>query len=161
MKRVLFVCTDNFTRSVTAEFCLKHFLNKNRIRDVKVESAGFKADSDLSKFSTTHFDRLAELGIITSQHSRTPFKQTFLHEYDLIFAMGIEHQDYLINEYHYRSPLFNEVCLNASTSIQVPAPGGNEDVEQALRKMVDYIHDHIPKVYEHIQKKGENNARKR
>ncbi|QHE51780.1 low molecular weight phosphatase family protein [Pontibacillus sp. HMF3514] len=159
MNSVLFVCTDNFTRSVTAEFSLKHYLNKNGIQDVIVESAGFKADSDLSKFSTTHFAHLAELGISTSQHTRIPFQQNFLHDYDLIIAMGDEHQDYLTNEYNYRAPLFNEVCLNESTSIRVPAPGGNEDVEQALRKMVDYIHQHTPRVYEHMRKKGDDDER--
>ncbi|WP_436245304.1 hypothetical protein [Paenibacillus sp. LjRoot56] len=40
---IMFVCTDNFTRSVIAEFCMKDFLRRNSKTLIKVASAGIRA----------------------------------------------------------------------------------------------------------------------
>lgn len=111
--KVLFLCTDNFTRSVTAEFCTKHFLKQNNITNIDVASAGFKAGSDLSPFSSIHFDRMRQLNISTDGFSRTLFNQRFIDEFDGIIGMGKEHKDYIQKEYK-KIYLFNEIYKASS-----------------------------------------------
>lgn len=59
---IMFVCTDNFTRSVIAEFCMKDFLNKNNIDNFEVTSSGVRANSDISQYSRLHFSIMEEFG---------------------------------------------------------------------------------------------------
>jgi protein-tyrosine-phosphatase len=151
MKSVLFICTDNYTRSVTAEFCLKNYLNKQGIENIKVDSAGFKSESDLSRFSDAHFGRLKELGIDISEHKRIQFNETFLDEYNLIVAMGIEHKEYIFQEFNRTVPLFNELCKNEATSLVVPEPDASGHFIKDIKLMVDYIDENIEKVYAHIK----------
>ena len=61
MKNILFVCTDNIGRSVIAEYSLKDLLNRNKIDDVFVSSAGTNADSDISGFSMAHFPEMKKV----------------------------------------------------------------------------------------------------
>lgn len=53
---ILFLCTDNFTRSVIAEFCMKDYLKKTNNARVIVASAGIRANSDISRYSKIHFN---------------------------------------------------------------------------------------------------------
>ncbi|WP_164779589.1 arsenate reductase/protein-tyrosine-phosphatase family protein [Paenibacillus kobensis] len=45
--KLLFVCTDNFTRSVIAELCMKDLLRRVNNTSVHVASAGIRAASDI------------------------------------------------------------------------------------------------------------------
>ncbi|RXJ04587.1 hypothetical protein DS745_04175 [Anaerobacillus alkaliphilus] len=144
--KVLFVCTDNFTRSVTAEFCFKEYLSRSGITNIEVASAGFKANSDLSKFSSVHFDRMRELEIDTSSFTRTQFQQGFLNEY-VIVAMGKEHRDYILQEFGERVYLFNEVYCDEEKSVVVPPPDYEGKYLDEIRQMVDYLHKAMPTFY--------------
>lgn len=55
MKKVMFVCTGNTCRSPMAEYFLKDFIKKAEITDIKVTSAGLKAEegSVVCKKATT------------------------------------------------------------------------------------------------------------
>ncbi|WP_397469523.1 hypothetical protein [Psychrobacillus sp.] len=68
---ILFICTDNYTRSVIAELCMKDYLRKKNNISVHVGSAGIRANSDISKYSSIHFDIMNEMGIDTSAFKRT------------------------------------------------------------------------------------------
>ncbi|TYS68126.1 hypothetical protein FZC76_10280 [Sutcliffiella horikoshii] len=144
--RVLFLCTDNFTRSVTAEFCMKHFIKQNNITNIIVASAGFKADSDLSSFSNIHFDRMRQLNISTDGFSRTSFNRRLIDEFDIIIGMGKEHKDYIQQEYNERIYLFNEVYKGVGSSITVPPPDKDGNYLVQIADMVDYINQAIPQL---------------
>ncbi|MGY3717438.1 DUF2785 domain-containing protein [Sutcliffiella cohnii] len=141
---ILFVCTDNFTRSVVAEFCLKHYIKENNIDSIKVASAGVRANSDTSKYSSIHFDRMKELNIDTSSFKRTPFKHEFFEHYDFIIAMGIEHKKYLEETYGKKIHLFNEILLGEETSLVVPPPDKDGKYLLEINKMVDTLHEAMP-----------------
>lgn len=156
--KVLFLCTDNFTRSVTAEFCLKHFLEENNITNIDVESAGFKADSDLSQFSSVHFDRLKQLNISTDGFSRTQFNQRFIDEFDVIIGMGKEHKNYIQQEYNEKIYLFNEIYKDDQSSITVPPPDKDGDYLVKISEMVDYINGAIPQLVRNLDNKKNTGA---
>ncbi|MGD6991288.1 hypothetical protein [Sutcliffiella horikoshii] len=151
--KVLFLCTDNFTRSVTAEFCMKHFLKQNNISTIGVASAGFKADSDLSSFSDIHFDRLRQINISRDGFSRTPFNSRLLDEFDVIIGMGKEHKDYIQQEYNMKIYLFNEIYKGDESSIIVPPPDKNGDYLVQIVEMVDYINEAIPHLVRNLNKR--------
>jgi protein-tyrosine phosphatase len=152
MKRIkiLFLCSDNFTRSVTAEFCLKDFLEKRNIDHIQVSSAGTDADSDISKHFATHFDRMKELGIDASAFTRTQFDENLLNDTDIIIAMAQEHQDFVLENFGISIPLYNEMVSGEKTSVVVSRPDSEDDVQKQIRDMTDYIHGSTPAFFEHI-----------
>lgn len=150
MLRVLFVCTDNYTRSVTVEFCLKHYLKLQGKNGIEVFSAGFKSSSDLSKFSDVHFNRMDELGIDTSTFQRRQFKVSFLEEFDVVVAMGIEHKEYVFAKYGKRISLFNQIYKQEETSIHVPPPDKEGIYLMETKNMVDYINSAMPIFLENL-----------
>ncbi|NMH74327.1 hypothetical protein HF078_14645 [Bacillus sp. RO2] len=150
---VLFLCTDNFTRSVTAEFCMKHFLIQNNITNIMVASAGFKADSDLGSFSDIHFNRMRHLNISTDGFCRTPFHQTLIGEFDVIIGMGKEHRDYIQQEYNEKIYLFNEIYKGDESSITVPPPDQDGNYLVKIIDMVDYINEAIPQLVRNLREK--------
>ncbi|WP_404468388.1 hypothetical protein [Sutcliffiella horikoshii] len=150
--KVLFLCTDNFTRSITAEFCMKHFLKQNNITNIEVASAGFKANSDLSSFSNIHFDRMRQLNISTDGFSRTPFNRRLIDEFDVIIGMGKEHKDYIQKEYNEKIYLFNEIYKEDESSITVPPPDQSGNYLVQITEMVDYINKAIPQLVKNLRK---------
>ena len=146
---VLFLCTDNFTRSVTAEFCLTDYLIKRDIKSIQVASAGTNAASDVSGFITSHFERMRERGFDTSRFKRTQFEESFFDTYDLIVGMGPEHRDYIKQKYNRTILLLNDILrdekYNSIVNIQT------DDLFEfsvRLRHMVDYLYDAMPRFVE-------------
>ncbi|NDI35728.1 hypothetical protein [Chengkuizengella sediminis] len=148
--KILFLCTDNYTRSVTAEFCLINYLKKNNISHIEVQSAGFKSNSDLNKFSSIHFDRMHQLSIDTSNFKRTQFKKEFFDEFSVIVGMGKEHKDYIFQEYGKKIYLFNEIYKNKEISLVVPPPDEDRRYLEEIKNMVDYINNAMPKFVENL-----------
>lgn len=137
------LCTDNYTRSVIAEFCLINFVKTNQIKGIEVASAGFKSGSDLSKFSSVHFERMNELGIDTFNFKRTQFSEQFFDEFDLIIEMGKEHKEYVKQNFGRTIYLFNEIYMNEELSLNVPPPDKKEFIKE-IKNMVDYINNAMP-----------------
>ncbi|WP_199621234.1 arsenate reductase/protein-tyrosine-phosphatase family protein [Paenibacillus alkalitolerans] len=150
--RILFVCTDNFTRSITAEFCLKDYLKKNQLNDISVTSAGIRANSDISKYSKLHFKILEEKGIDTTDWTRTPFTKKCFEQYDLIIGMSELHKNFIKKEYNRDIPLFNEIYKGENSPVNIGTPD-NENFEQQMRSLVQYFDDAMPELIRNISKK--------
>ncbi|MFC4559264.1 hypothetical protein ACFO3D_13780 [Virgibacillus kekensis] len=153
--KLLFLCTDNFTRSVTAELCAKHYISKNNMDNMEVDSAGFRAESDLSIYSDIHFDRMKELGVDTSSYKRTAFKEEYIPQYDFLIGMGKEHKDYILSTYGRKIHTFNEIYENRDTSIVIPPPDQDGKYLNEIKNMVDYIYDAIPVLITNLLNKEE------
>jgi len=148
---VLFVCTDNFTRSVIAEFCMKNYIKKAGLEDYSVSSAGIRANSDISKYSDIHFEIMNEMGIDTSEFRRMMFDEDCFMNFDVIVGMSNLHVQYIRENFGRDIFLFNELIDGTQTPVQVGTPD-SEGFRDQMEKLVEYILSSIPKLIEKIKK---------
>lgn len=147
---ILFVCTDNFTRSVIAEFCMKDYLSRNNIESMQVASAGIRANSNISMYSTLHFEIMQSMEIDTSDFKRTPLELEHFDEYDLVIGMSELHREYINKEFNKTIPLFNEIYNGSSKPVNI-GPPDRVDLKEGMKKLVEYFYYAMPNVYENIQ----------
>ena len=83
MSTVLFICTGNIFRSMTAEYALKAALESDTPHLVR--SAGIEADP-FPMYELVR-ERLIELGADLSDHQQTKLTDEILDEADLAVAM--------------------------------------------------------------------------
>ncbi|WP_422656780.1 low molecular weight phosphatase family protein [Paenibacillus sp. EC2-1] len=147
---IMFVCTDNFTRSVIAEFCMKDFLRRCNNTSIKVTSAGIQANNDISKYSNIHFKIMKELNIDTTGFTRTMFDGKFFNEYDVIIAMSDLHRTYIKEQYNRDVPLFNEIYKGQKTSVNIGPPDRKDFLEQ-MNKLVHFFYESTPLMIRNIE----------
>src|SRR4029434_2807917 len=92
MPSILFVCTGNIFRSMTAEYALKARLDSRS--PIRVSSAGTVAIPQQMPPDVRAY--LAQRGI------------------DLCTASSTDHTPFLFDTFQYRAPLFNEICHERS-----------------------------------------------
>lgn len=103
---ILFVCTGNIFRSMTAEFALKSRVDAKR--PVSVSSAGLEqAPHGVLGFVATHLNRR---GFDVSDHRPRRLTDEILTGADLAIAMGFDHRDQIDLRFGRRVPLFSEVA---------------------------------------------------
>jgi len=106
MDRVLFVCTGNIFRSLTAEYALRRALGA--ASDIRVASAGTEDFPHVVKEVVQ--DYLSQLGFDVSAHRRRTLTAGICDESTLIVAMSDDHQRVIFDRFGRRVPLFTEVC---------------------------------------------------
>lgn len=148
---ILFVCTDNFTRSVIAEFCMKDYLKKTNNARVIVASAGIRANSDISRYSKIHFNIMGEMGIDTSAFKRMQFDETCFENFHVIIGMSDLHRDYIKQQYNRDIHLFNELFNGQPTPVNIGSPDSVDFVEQ-MNQLVVYVNIAIPYLLRNIEK---------
>jgi protein-tyrosine phosphatase len=107
LQSVLFVCTGNIFRSVTAEYALKARLGPGT--SCSVSSAGIDA-----KPQSVHDwvqTRLREKGADPTGHVQRQLTRELVGAADLVIAMGRDHQVFVREQFGRDIPLFNQVCL--------------------------------------------------
>jgi protein-tyrosine phosphatase len=110
MPSILFVCTGNIFRSMTAEYALKAVLDPHS--SIRVSSAGTMAIPQQMHPDVRAY--IVQRGIDPSMHQQRKVSAELLHTSDLIIAMSTDHQAFLLDTFQYRAPLFNEVCHGRS-----------------------------------------------
>src|SRR6266511_661910 len=105
MPSILFVCTGNIFRSMTAEYALKARLDPRS--PMRVSSAGTVAI--LQEMHPDVRAYLVQRRMDPSHHQQRKVSAELLHASDLVIAMSTDHQAYLFVTFRYRAPLFNEV----------------------------------------------------
>jgi protein-tyrosine-phosphatase len=122
MRRVLFVCTGNIFRSLTAEYALRRALGARR--DLLVSSAGTEDFPHVVRPVVR--DYLLVRGLDVSQHRRRTLTEEMLEAHGLVIAMSTEHRAVLAERFGRNDvPLFTEAC----GAPREPLP----DVEEAVR----------------------------
>ncbi len=160
MIRVLFVCTGNVFRSMTAEKCLKDYLARNGIRDIEADSAGIAPIPQQPRRETV--ERLAYHGIEAAHHRYKGINQELLERNDLVIAMNLDHQARLNEAFGVDAPLFNEVAYGKSEGVldfeehdsgirSLGAPEDEEKIREYASYVVDYIYDSMPAIVEGIR----------
>lgn len=142
MTRVLFICTGNIFRSMTAEFALCAAGIEG------VRSAGLiKAPHPIVAFVA---DYLAAKGHSTDAHEPRVLTRDMLDAAALPVAMGIEHRDRIAAQFNRRLPLYSEIAYGAEHALLdvdqvVPDWRENETAARAYgTEVMDYIFDGIP-----------------
>lgn len=150
MYKILFICTDNVGRSLTAKYLLEDWLLKNGRDDIEVSSAGINTTSDVSSFSMDHIGKLKEMGIDVVGYTRTQLTYEILSEHDLAIVMDEEEQVWVRERFNVEIPLYNEIYKNEKTPVLITVPGMTETIPERLMEMVDYIAESIPVLAEKI-----------
>ena len=140
---ILFICTGNIFRSMTAEYALKACLGTDT--GFRVRSAGLiDAPHEIVSFVEDH---LTTKGLDISQHRPTKLTRAILDEASLAVAMGFEHRQQLIEKFDRRSALFSEIAYGTEEPLRdvyevVPDWRTNPVAASAYGKwVIDYIFD--------------------
>jgi len=113
LQSVLFVCTGNIFRSVTAEYALKARLGHGT--SCLVSSAGI--DVKPQPVHDWVETRLREKGADPTRHVQRQLTKELVEAADLVIAMGRNHQVFIREQFGREVPLFNQVCLGQDQPI--------------------------------------------
>ncbi len=156
-KSVLFVCTGNVFRSVSAELSLKKYLAERGIGDWEISSAGIVANPE--PVDPVTLQTLHALGMDGSTHTQKRLTREMLDHYDVIVGMAEDHIEFMRSEFNYKyGILFNELAKNEKTSVtddnEIPDRATNRPaVEEKIRQTVQEIAGEIPAVFERISER--------
>lgn len=106
MDRILFVCTGNIFRSLTAEYALRRALGTASA--IRVASAGTEDFPHVVKSMVR--DYLGTHGFDVTAHRRRTLTSAICDDSTLIVAMSDDHQRFILERFQRRVPLFMEVC---------------------------------------------------
>lgn len=107
MTRVLFVCTGNIFRSMTAEFALRDHLSDRS--NILISSAG-TSDFPHAKVRDDVAGYLLSKGLDVSNHQRQTVSERHVRESDLLISMNNDHKEVLWERFAVQSQLFTEAC---------------------------------------------------
>lgn len=143
---ILFICSGNIFRSMTAEFSLR--AQAASLDGITVRSAGLRPPPHgIMDFVRDH---LRDKGIDISAHQPTQLTPTLLEEAALPVAMGLEHQEAIEREQGRRLPLFSEVAygtLEPLRDVWEVVPDWRNNMDASARygcSVIDYIYDGMP-----------------
>jgi diadenosine tetraphosphate (Ap4A) HIT family hydrolase/protein-tyrosine-phosphatase len=158
MKSVLFVCTGNVFRSVSAKYSFEKYLQDNRISGWQVSSAGTLAPPE--SVDPTVLATLESFGIDASSHTQTRLSRDLLDAHDAVIGMAQDHLDFMKREFGFsRALLFNDLAIGEETSIwdledEIPDYLTNRPaVEEKLARTVRQIHDATPALYKNVNER--------
>ncbi len=105
--KILFVCTGNIFRSMTADFALNRLLAPHD--RFEVSSAG-TADQPKLTVRNDVANYLKTKGLDVSGHRRRTISHETVQQSDIIIAMNEDHQKTLSDRFGCTCPLFIEAC---------------------------------------------------
>jgi protein-tyrosine phosphatase len=146
MPSILFVCTGNIFRSMTAEYALKAMLDPHS--PIRVSSAGTIALPQAMHPDVRAY--IVQRGMDPSLHQQRKVSAELLHTSDLVIAMSTDHQAFLLDTFQYRAPLFNDVCHGRSEpllDIWEAIPTWESDLDVARQyafQVMEYIWTSMP-----------------
>ena len=113
MRRVLFVCTGNIFRSLTAEYALRAALPEKA--GIHVSSAGTDDYPHVVWPEVRAY--LLEKGLDVRPHVRRTLTQAIIDESHLLIVMGTDHRSALQRNFGRSAPLYLEACGEAAAGL--------------------------------------------
>lgn len=157
-KSILFVCTGNVFRSVSAELCFKKYISDNASEEWKIGSAGIVADPALIDPKTIL--TLRELGVDAVDREQRKLTREMLGAYDVIVAMAENHIEFIKSEFGYKyAILFNELAVREKKSVldiedEVSDYTTNRSgVEEKIERTVREINQKTPALYKGVMER--------
>lgn len=153
-KSVLFVCSGNIFRSMSAKFLFEKYLKDNNINDWIVDSAGTTAKKQTMR--TTLIKQLNEYGVDPTKHKQKKLTKKHLEKYDIIIAMSKDHKEFIEKQFNFKDVfLYNEFAIKKSTSVDdvntIPHYENNSDlVKKHIKKVVTHLHKTMPDFFNEI-----------
>ncbi len=146
--KILFVCTGNIFRSMSAEYLAKKYITDNNIKNIKVNSAGTIAEIQ-NPFSYT-VKCLEKYWCDVSKHIQRKATDEILKDQDFIICMAKHHKE-TIKSFWYESVLFNFIAYGKNIDVMDDTEYWNKywfdyNLEKYVNEIVDYIHDAMPNV---------------
>ena len=142
MRQILFVCTGNIFRSLTAEHALRHVLGNRHA--IVVSSAG--TDDRMCTVDPVVSDYLRSRGIDVSRHRRRTLTAEMLQPSVTVIAMSTDHRAFLARQFDcYDVLLFTQACgLPPAPLLDVHEAIADPDSNPMARKA--YIHLTIDRI---------------
>jgi protein-tyrosine phosphatase len=131
---VLFVCTGNIFRSLTAEHALRHALQERA--DIHVSSAG--TDDFPHVVRPNVRDYLLSKGFDVSRHQRRTLSHAILRESHLVIAMSTDHKMLIGSRFGCSAQLFLQACGEPAEALP--------DIEEAVldyRTNAEAVNAHV------------------
>ena len=154
--KILFVCTGNIFRSMIAEYSLKDYIKKYKIKGITVKSGGITARPQ--KVDNIISNRLNKLGIDISKHKQTRVTKNYLNKFDLIVVMSKTHKDFIKSKFNKESILFNKICYNKNSSVKDLEELNMSLIKQPLKgrryieKTIKHIYKSMPRLIKNYKK---------
>jgi protein-tyrosine phosphatase len=150
---VLFVCTGNIFRSLTAEYALRRELGADS--RIVIASAGTEDFPYVVRPNVR--EHLLSKGIDVSAHRRRTLTPEILRSANHVVAMSLDHQRFMLERFGVRAPVFLEACGGACEALP-----DIEDVVQDyktnpaavdahVRMTIDRIIEAMPRLAARIQ----------
>jgi protein-tyrosine phosphatase len=162
-QRLLFVCTGNIFRSLTADVAVRKLLAGRE--DIHVSSAGTVDFPHVVRPYTRGY--LLSKGFDVSGHERRTLTDAIVDESHLVVAMSTDHQAFLSERFGRAVPLYLEVCGEGAEWLPdiedvIPDFQTNRVAVQAhVRSTIDRIVDVAPRMASNIDALMEKYGRKR
>lgn len=153
-KSILFICSGNMFRSISAELLFKKYLKDNNLFGWKVSSAEFSGKK--REIHKKVIETLNNLGIKKIQCKQRKLTDKMLEEFDIIIEIGDNHHNSITSKLtHKNILLFNELAIGKKNSIQdVDLNTKNKKViQEKIEKIIKEIHKFIPRLYNEVNNK--------
>ena len=143
---IVFVCTGNIFRSLTAEYALRRELNDL----VPVSSAG--TDDYPHVVRPNVRDYLLQKGLDVRAHKRRTVTREILASAEMVVAMSTDHQRYLAERFGVQAPVFLEACggkceaLPDIEEVVLDYRTNSAAVDAHVRKTIDTIIELTPRL---------------
>jgi protein-tyrosine phosphatase len=147
---VLFVCTGNIFRSLTAEYALRRELG-----GIVVASAG--TDDYPHVVRPNVRDYLLSKGLDVRAHRRRTLTEGILRDAKIVIAMSTDHQRFMLERFGMRAPVFLEACGGACEALPdieevvLDYRTNAAAVDAHVRKTIDTIIEAMPRLARSLQ----------
>lgn len=153
MADVLFVCTGNIFRSLTAEYALRRELGAES--RIVVASAGTEDYPYVVRPNVR--DYLLNKGFDVSTHQRRTLSEDILRGAKTVIAMSTNHHRFMVERFAYRAPLFLQACGGACEALPdieevvLDYKTNPAAVDAHVRMTIDRIIEAMPRLTARIQ----------